>query len=397
VRRLEALAIAAIPLACVLGIAAIGTALAIFGTGRTDRTDRTGRTEQTAAAIQPPSAALQPAAQQPSGPRARSGGRLRAGARVPAPAAARAGAESFSIVVLPDTQMYAERVPCVLVDQARWIAANRDKEQIRFAVHVGDVTNQNTAREWTVALYALSLLDVARIPYALTYGNHDIPNGPQGPGLTPWWMAHYREPRDTSHFNRYFGLDHAQTVAGFGGSWPAGTVDNTWFTYQASGWSWLVLCLEFWPRPEALSWADGILDAHGANPAIVVTHDYLRADAPNATLRSGASLRSTRRSAAGERIWKDCLAKHANVRLVLCGHAVGVGRLTSVGIHGNTVHQLLADYTEVRRTGASPGMLRLLRFESGRLSVRTLSPFSGEELTGPDHRFVLELGRPGEP
>lgn len=269
----------------------------------------------------------------------------------------------FSIVVLPDTQGYTESLPAILVEQMRWIAAHQQRERIRLVLQVGDITQNNQQSEWNAADYAFSILDVRRIPYALCYGNHDVPAG----------------SRDTARFNYAFGPKRPWRSTSWQGGWPAGTNDNSYHTFAAAGANWLVVCLEWYPRPEALEWANSVLSAHPKYQAIVMTHGYLDA-------QTGQRLEPY-----GERVWRDCASQHANVRMVLCGHSIGAARLESRGRHGNTVQQIVADYSHAQTYPASPGMLRLMRFRGGRVDARTLSPFTGEELEGPAHRFSVKL------
>jgi hypothetical protein len=81
------------------------------------------------------------------------------------------------------------------------------------------------------------------------------------------------------------------------------------------------------------------------------------------------------------------------VRFVLCGHALGdgVGRLTTQGRTGNTVHQLLSNHQMLPHGGQ--GFIRALELSGGdrRVRVRTYSPFVAQFLDGPDSSFELEI------
>ncbi len=52
----------------------------------------------------------------------------------------------FTLVVLPDTQHYADRgaatgqeIPDLFTNQTRWIVDNREEENIVFVLHAGDI------------------------------------------------------------------------------------------------------------------------------------------------------------------------------------------------------------------------------------------------------------------
>ena len=79
---------------------------------------------------------------------------------------------SWTLVLLPDTQGYSRDYPGLFTLQTHWIAKNKDKCNIRYVLHLGDITNDNTDREWRHAREALDELD-GKVPYALVPGNHD--------------------------------------------------------------------------------------------------------------------------------------------------------------------------------------------------------------------------------
>jgi hypothetical protein len=60
--------------------------------------------------------------------------------------------DAFTVVVLPDTQIYAWLYPETFEAQTRWIAENKDTERIVFVTHVGDIVETGTAaEEWANA------------------------------------------------------------------------------------------------------------------------------------------------------------------------------------------------------------------------------------------------------
>jgi hypothetical protein len=80
---------------------------------------------------------------------------------------------SWTLVVLPDTQFYSESYPELFKDQTRWIVANKDRYNIKYVLHLGDIVNVPTATsQWINSKAAMSILD-GQVPYALTTGNHD--------------------------------------------------------------------------------------------------------------------------------------------------------------------------------------------------------------------------------
>ena len=82
-------------------------------------------------------------------------------------------AEPFTVVMLPDTQMYSWKDPSVFRAQTQWIVDNRVKENIVFVTHVGDIVDHgNRESEWVHADTAMDILD-GLLPYSVAIGNHD--------------------------------------------------------------------------------------------------------------------------------------------------------------------------------------------------------------------------------
>ncbi|MBL9125366.1 MAG: metallophosphoesterase, partial [Planctomycetaceae bacterium] len=124
---------------------------------------------------------------------------------------------SFTIVALPDTQVYCERFPQHFLNQTAWIAANKEKHDIQFVVHLGDITNRNTKPQWEVAQAALQKLDGV-VPYSLALGNHDL--GPGGNCTT----------RDT-YLNDYVPLTVAQKSPALAGLMDETRLDNSYHVF----------------------------------------------------------------------------------------------------------------------------------------------------------------------
>src|SRR5687768_5706111 len=77
------------------------------------------------------------------------------------PFAAPAG--SWTLAVLPDTQDMAQFFPEAFMRQTEWIVAHRERHDIRFVAHEGDITNNNAPAEWVNAQRAMRVLSDAGI------------------------------------------------------------------------------------------------------------------------------------------------------------------------------------------------------------------------------------------
>ncbi|MEN6309214.1 MAG: Ig-like domain-containing protein, partial [Anaerohalosphaeraceae bacterium] len=288
---------------------------------------------------------------------------------------------SFSLVILPDTQKYSLDYPAIYTSQTTWIAGHRDPLKLAFVLHEGDITHTRTTAEWDNASASMSVLDAAQVPYAIAMGNHDQPNA---------------APRDTSLFNTYFPVSRYENCLTFGGVYEANHMENSWHTFTAGGIDWLVFVFEFGPRDAVLSWANGIIAAHPHHRIIVVTHAYMYDD--DTRLGDGDSWNPNNYNYCssydctcndGDEMWNNFIKLHKNMTFVFSGHVLhdGTGRRVDTGDHGNRVYQMLANF-QMNASGGE-GFLRIVKCfpESGNVTVESYSPYIHQYKTAPDHQF----------
>ena len=296
---------------------------------------------------------------------------------------------SWTLAVLPDTQVYAMRYPGLFYSQTGWIARNRDRVNIKYVLQLGDVVNNNTPRQWRNARDAMSLLD-GIVPYAIAPGNHDY--GPNGNAST----------RDTL-FNEYFPYDEIARWPTFGGAMVAGRLDNTYHLFEAGGVKWIIIALEWAPRDETIAWANGIMERHADRIGIMITHAYMNnndrrydhTDAEHSQTYNPHHYSTPGATNDGEELWNRLVRRH-DFLLVLNGHVLGdgTGYLASTNDLGHPCHQMLANY-QMRELGGE-AFMRLLEFQpDGRtIQVKTYSPLYDGYMLAPDQQFRIELEEP---
>ena len=295
-------------------------------------------------------------------------------------------ARDFTVVTLPDTQYYAASHADILAAQVEWIARERAGRNIAVVLHEGDIVDDGSPQQWSIAAGALHVLD-GLVPYVLSTGNHDYAR--RGAVIT----------RDTL-IDRYF-PSPGDAMATAAGTFEPGRIENRFEVVPAPGGPWLILSLEFGPRDAVLEWADRIAQRYSALPAIVLTHAYLASDGarfdhlghtdqpfdPHHYLddRVPGSVND------GQEIWRKLIVRHDNIRFVLCGHDLfgGVGRLASARPDGTVVHELLANY-QMQPLGGG-GYLRVLQFSprERHVRVRTYSPYLDRFKTDPENDFTV--------
>jgi len=300
--------------------------------------------------------------------------------------------DAFTIAVLPDTQVYAAGNPWIFEAQTQWIRDKAKARNIQFVLHLGDITDDNNAKQWSGAERAMSALDGV-VPYSLCLGNHDI--GDRG----------FATSRDTL-LNEYFPLERYQNLPTFGGVFDAepDRLDNSYHLFSAGGLDFLVLVLEFGPRDAVVAWANAIVAQYPDRAAILTTHAYLYSDSTRydwaaKRAKQGFSphgYRFARESGDandGQQLWDKLVSKHKNFIMTLNGHVLddGLGYLASTTAHGNTVHQMLVNF-QMRHRGGD-GFLRLLEFQPDgqTVFVKDYSPLLDSHKTGPENQFAIAL------
>jgi hypothetical protein len=295
---------------------------------------------------------------------------------------------SWTLVVLPDTQVYAMSYPEFFKDQARWIVQNRDRYNIKYVLHLGDITNNNLTNQWQNAWDAMSLMDGV-IPYAFVPGNHD-------------YGATGGTENRTTFLNDYFPVANYTHWPTFGGIMEPGKMDNSYHLFSAGGTDWLVLALEFGPRNSVVAWANSVLDAHPNRKTILITHAYLYDDDTRYDWAAKGPAQIWNPHAYGvgsdpagvndgEELWQKLVKVRRDVPFVFNGHVLhdGLGRLTSTNDFGQVVHQMLVNY-QMQPLGGE-AYLRLVEFlpDGKTVQVKAYSPMSGGWKTDSQNQYVL--------
>ena len=314
----------------------------------------------------------------------------------------------FTLIVLPDTQGYADirhketqkhwpgiadQRSCFFA-QTDWIKKNAQKMNIVMAIHVGDITQTGHDEEWKIADRAFQTLD-HDVPYIVCSGNHDMGYSPEHRKT-----SHSR----TSHFSAYFPpsrfMGNSLYDPHFGKNKSVHFHDerkteNYYLSLSAGGMTFLIITLEFKPRDHILSWANKVVAQHPDCRTIVVTHSYL---SKTAGQRAGSDPYAVTGN-SGESIWEKFISRHKNIFLVLSGHAME-NLLTSHGRHGNPVHQVQADYWygDTPDIKAGSGYLRIMTFRPDKdvIEVQTYSPVLDKFLTRTKSNFSLDYVMHGE-
>ena len=286
-----------------------------------------------------------------------------------------AGSDPFTIVVLPDTQLYAQKHPAIFHKQTEWIAASAGRLNIRFVTHLGDVIQDNEkegGRQWNVASAAMARLD-AVVPWGIVAGNHDLDRVNDESGKAEAYLKH-------------FGPRRFEGKPWLAASSPNGL--NTAQMFTAGGRKYLFLHLEIDAPDEAIAWAGNVLRLHPGVPTLLTTHVYLTRSGKNRERKSYC------RGASGngaQVLWERFISNHPEIFIVLCGHWCVEAVLLPKNHAGSVTIEMIADYQN--RPNGGNGWLRLLTFDHGKsqIRVRTYSPWLEKYETDADSQFIIPL------
>lgn len=283
-------------------------------------------------------------------------------------------AQNFSLIVLPDTQIYAESFPEIFCEQTQWIVDNKEKLNIQFVSQLGDIVNQGAddLNQWQVASECLGKLE-GQVPFAIVPGNHDVDRVSGSPATFKTYNATF--PLSRFYLYPWYRGDYIEN-------------QNSYQVIHAGGADFLFVNLEVDPPDDVLAWANKVLQDNQDKKAIVTTHIFLE----DGTGQRATSPHFRSESNSAEDIWQKLITQNCNVFLVLSGHyhqADGENQLDSTNSCGQSVHQVVQDY-QSREKGGN-GRLRIYTFQPTQnlINVQTYSPVTRTFEVDTDSQFTL--------
>ncbi len=265
--------------------------------------------------------------------------------------------QSFTIIVMPDTQKAVEKYPYVFTNQTEWIADNKDELNIKFVIHEGDIVDDwDSIIQWDNANKSMSILEENGIPYSVVPGNHDSP---------------------ATYYKRYFPFSRFSDKEWWGDSYNN---ENSYQLMRINNEDYIFLGLDWCPDDDEIRWANNILEDYSKRKAILTTHGYLNENRGRKVHVCGNT----------EYIWKDLIQHHENLQIVLCGHVHDEAMRIDYNLAGKKVYQMLADYQDEKNGGN--GWLRILKFvpSEDKIYIQTYSPFLDQYQTDVNSQFSVD-------
>lgn len=281
----------------------------------------------------------------------------------------------FALVVLPDTQIltFSDGNAATMTAQVQWAVTNKVAENVKAVIGLGDIANTPLQAEMTRAVTAYNLAKAAGIIVVPTIGNHDYD------GASP-------SSRATTMYDANFGPAYHAGQTGLGATtYPSSSHANFYYTFTNGSTTFVIIALEFLPRPAAVSWAQGIIAANPSAYIILTTHACLKHN--GRLVRDGddysiGSCGLPSDDYNGEEMYDALVKPYTNVRMMLCGHFISGpknARASEVSATTGAVSHFL--FTDYQDAAAADHYMQILRFKpaSGVISVSYYSPSLAQE------------------
>ena len=256
-----------------------------------------------------------------------------------------------------------------------WIVANKDAQNIKLVLGMGDITNDNTAGEWEIAKSAISKLAAANLPYHIIYGYpHD----------------------NLAEFDTYF-KNEANFKNADIGYYSGDSLGNYYMRFTINGIKYMIIGIEFGANDKILKWVGEMADANPDYRVIVTTHAYMFRDGttldkddvapPN---RTGKTVDENSRN-NGDMMFDKLIKKHRNIHMVMSGHDPydSIAYRQDRGESGNIISQFLVD---PQNMNVAYGMVALFHFSADgkKLAVEWYSTGQGRYYK-PSNQFELTV------
>ena len=256
-----------------------------------------------------------------------------------------ANAANFSIVVMTDSQYYAERHPEILEAQIDWIVLNEGIENIIYVAQTGDLKDDQNCdnktinvgtgagrTEWQIVDQAFTDLDTANIAYAVVPGNHDFE---AVSGACP---VNWNDPAERifTTYNSLFGPARFAGDPFYGdpgavtpGNRVTGSNEDNFTLFDSNGVGFISINLAFKKEPNLiglanveLAWADNLLKTYPDRLGILTSHYFMN------TRDGDPGLEGPNVGQYGQEVY-DVLSNNRNLFMMLSGHRYGENWQTS--------------------------------------------------------------------
>ena len=250
-----------------------------------------------------------------------------------------------------------------------WILDNKDDKNIQYVLGLGDITEafQSTsgyyAREWGLSKAAIELLN-GKIGYSLVRGNHDITTG-----------FNSAFGKGTQYYSDLEALAKTTDAEGrpMAGFLNPDKIEDTYRKIVIGEHKYIIFTVDYYATEACVTWINEILEENSDYTAIITIHEMLNRDhsfsdayetttpAEGLEKENWQEALSSGGNVSPRALWENALSKHANVKLILCGHIDEDDIKTSqlMGENGNTVTLMLIDGQTIDKSIEPVGLVTM--------------------------------------
>lgn len=272
----------------------------------------------------------------------------------------------YSFVVLPDTQNIIENKEEYYLKMMRWIRDNKEEYNIKAVIHMGDIVNVNTDKQWEIAKEGFDYINSAKIPFIPMMGNHDDPD----------------------YFHKYVKYEDYSQNSWFGGTYSDNNLDQFYYYIKCDKKEYIVISLGWAPSNDVLKWAGKIIDENCDKNIIISTHALMHRNGKLLQKEHQYSITSYpgyENNCEGYEIWENFKDKK-NVLFTLSGHISSSD--ISVYYENNIPSLLFDNQDEDKRDHLC--MMGLLSFNNNECFINWYS-FGKEALYKEENQFAIKL------
>jgi hypothetical protein len=258
----------------------------------------------------------------------------------------------FSMAWITDTQYYTETYHDHFPAQNKWIVDNRDKLNIRYTMHTGDIIDEwDMDYQWKQADSAMKIFDDANMPYGVLGGNHDVEAG----------LEEY------DNYWKYFGEDRFKDKDYYGGSYKNNLGHYDLLT--ENGQDLIILYMSWDIYTDEINWMNDVLEQYKDRKAIICLHRY-----SNVKITDNSIL-----DYAGQVLQEQVVAKNENVIAVLNGHyhgaSIQIDNFTNSDGTERLVYQICTDYQSDSEGGSQYIKFLYFDLKNDKIYMNSYSPY----------------------
>ena len=271
-----------------------------------------------------------------------------------------------------------------------WIVNNREARKIEYVIGLGDTVEtlrsnkkgaERNPKEWQTAAVQLAKLNEAQIPNLIVLGNHDDEYGYHQYVCTEAYQA---------QMDGFF--YDSEKLAAYGNS-----MSNCYKKIEIGNHKYLMIGLDYHIGEGVVEWANALIEANPDYKVILSMHSYLSSNGSfykdNIGFASPDFQVQESMAFNAQELWNDLVSKHANMFMVLSGHAAITHPMLRVttGKNGNKVYKVLVDPQAYEKSDPS-GFVYMINIVNGgsAVEIEYLSTVKNKYF-GETNQMVLEL------